>query len=335
MKLFRSLSAGIAAALILPLAACGSSEEPPAGQSGSGENLGKLTVGLSVPVMAFAPLYWAKDQNTWAKHGLTVEVMEFKAPADGVQAFAGGAVDVSVAGLNGAINLINQGQDVKVFWGGMNAADFAWYGQSKYSSITDAKGATFGVSSHGALDNLVLDAVAVKNGLTPGKDLRYQQVGATANGFAALRAGSLDVTLVSPPTKYQAAAEGFKELATQAEEIAPDWPKEVAYAKSATLTDKKAQLVAFSKGLGDAIAWAKANPEPAASVLAKRFQVDAKFGKAAYDELIPTFFEDGRLPSDAGMDAFWDAMKASKTARVDSEWPLEKWWTEDIRSAVK
>jgi ABC-type nitrate/sulfonate/bicarbonate transport system substrate-binding protein len=79
MKLFRSLSAGFAAAaLIVPLAACGSSEERPAGQAGSGENLGKLTVGLSVPVMAFAPLYWAKQQDTWAKHGLTVEIIEFK-----------------------------------------------------------------------------------------------------------------------------------------------------------------------------------------------------------------------------------------------------------------
>jgi NitT/TauT family transport system substrate-binding protein len=335
MKLFRSLCAGAVAALIIPLAACGSSEDQPDGQPGAAQDLGKLTVGLSVPVMAFAPIYWAKDQNTWAKHGLKVEVMEFKAPADGVQAFAGGAVDVSVAGLNGAINLINENQDVQVFWGGMNAADFAWYGQSKYSTIKDAKGATFGVSSHGALDNLVLDAVAVKNGLVPGKDLKYQQVGATANGFAALRAGSLDVTLVSPPTKYQAAAEGFNELATQAQEIAPDWPKEVAYAKTATLTSKKAQLTAFAQGLGDAIAWAKQNPEPAAAVLAKRFQVEQKYAKASYDELIPTFFEDGRLPSKAGMDAFWSAMKSSKTARIDAEWPLEKWWTEDIRNAVK
>jgi NitT/TauT family transport system substrate-binding protein len=334
LKQLRTLAVSALAVLALPLAACGSeASTDTSSPSGAAEDLGTLKVGLSVPVMAFAPFFWAEAQDTWGDLGLDVEIIEFKAPADGVQAFVGGAVDVSSAGLNGAVNLINEGHDVKVFWAGMNAADFAWYGKPEYRTLEDAKGGTFGVSSHGALDNLVLDAIASGRGLTPGEDLKYQQVGATANGIAALRAGTLDVALVSPPTKYQIAEEGFTELATQAEELAPEWPKEVVYAKAETITAKEDQLVALADGLADAITWARDNADEASKVLADRFKVEQKYGAAAYEELMPTFYEDGRLPSDAGMEAFWKAMVSAEAADVDAPWELDKWWTDEIRDA--
>jgi NitT/TauT family transport system substrate-binding protein len=317
------------------LTACGTdSQDGAAPQKAPGGNALEQTqidVGLSLKVLAFLPAYVARAQGFWEEEGLDVNIIEFKGDADVVQALAGDAVDVNVGALQGALNMIKGGQDVKVVWGGMNVADFSWYMQPQYDGWEDLKGKTFAVTSPGSLTELLLKAIAKENGLDPDKDLQIVKVGTTPNAFAALRAGTIDVAFLSPPTKYQAEEEGFKLLATQAEEIAPDWPKEVVYAKQEIIDGSPNTMRAFLRGMSEAIAFAAGNRDETVQIIVDEFKIDAKYAERAYDELIPGFVASGALPSEDAMSAFWQT--AVTAGDVTEPWELERWWDDRFADA--
>lgn len=317
-----------AAALVgaLLVSACGNDGGDADSGAAAANGLEKTTlnVGLSLKVLAFLPAYIARSEGFWEEEGLDVKILEFKGDADAVQALAGGAVDVNVAALQGGLNMIDSGQDVKVIWAGMNVADFSWYMLPKYNGWQDLKGKKFAVTSPGSLTELLLKVIAKKNGLDPEKDLEIVKVGTTPNAFAALRAGSIDVAFLSPPTKYQAEEEGFKLLATQHDEIAPDWPKEVVYTKSTLTKESPKTVTAFLAGLSKAIEFAAANRAETVKIMVEEFKMDQKYAERAYDELIPGLVATGALPSDAAMTTFWES--AISAGDVTEPWPLDKWW---------
>jgi NitT/TauT family transport system substrate-binding protein len=308
----------------LTAAACGTNQGDIDAPATATAKQKELKVGLSLKVLAFMPAYVARSKGFWEEEDVKVDILEFKGDADSVQALAGDAVDLNVAALQGGLNMIKGGQDIRVIWGGMNVADFSWYMQPKYQGWQDLKGKKFAVTSPGSLTELLLKAIAKKNGLDPEKDLQIVKVGTTPNAFAALRSGSIDVAFLSPPTKYQAEAEGFRLLATQAEEIAPDWPKEVVYGKRAFLESEPEAVAAFLRGMSKAIKFAAANKEETVDILAKEFKMSPEQSERAYDELMPGFVHTGALPSDEAMNAFWDTAIAA--GDVSEPWPLERWW---------
>jgi NitT/TauT family transport system substrate-binding protein len=310
--------------LSLTATACGAGQGDNAAPAPAASEQKELKVGLSLKVLAFMPAYVARAKGFWEEENVKVDILEFKGDADSVQALAGGAVDLNVAALQGGLNMIKGGQDIKVIWGGMNVADFSWYMQPEYKGWQDLKGKKFAVTSPGSLTELLLKVIAKKNGLDPEKDLQIVKVGTTPNAFAALRAGSIDVAFLSPPTKYQAETEGFRLLATQAEEVAPDWPKEVVYGKQAFLDAEPEAIAAFLRGMSKAIKFAAANKQETIDILAKEFKMTPEHAERAYDELIPGFVHTGALPSDEAMEAFWDTAIAA--GDVTEPWALDRWW---------
>jgi hypothetical protein len=53
--------------------------------------------------------------------------------------------------------------------------------------------------------------------------------------------------------------------------------------------------------------------------------MDPKYAGPTYDDLIGYLFEDGRLPSEQGLDLFFEM--GIKAGRFTSHWPREKYWT--------
>jgi NitT/TauT family transport system substrate-binding protein len=83
----------------------------------------------------------------------------------------------------------------------------------------------------------------------------------------------------------------------------------------------RALLKGFVLGLREA----KRNKPHATDAIVKRIQMDPKYAGPTYDDLIDYLFEDGRLPSDKGLEAFF-AM-GIKAGRFTEPWPRERYWT--------
>jgi NitT/TauT family transport system substrate-binding protein len=82
----------------------------------------------------------------------------------------------------------------------------------------------------------------------------------------------------------------------------------------------KAVLRAFVK----AVRLAKADKERAVKILVDQVGMAPDYAARGYDDFIDNIYEDGRLPSDAGMASFWDI--GVQAGDYDAPWPLEKFW---------
>jgi NitT/TauT family transport system substrate-binding protein len=281
----------------------------------------RLTLGLAVPAASFLPVYVAAAR-TWKEQGLTVEIVSFRGDAEVSQAMAGGSLDLSLQSLDGLINLINAGQPVKGFYAGFHQADFAWLAQPQIKTWADLKGGTIGVSTFGSLTDQLTRYVLTKHALAPETDVRIVQAGPSATSIQLLRSGRLLAAIQSAPTKWVAQDLGLTVLGTQAQEIAPQWPKHAFVARTQFLDQNPKTVRAFLGAHVAAIRLARADRDLAVKVLVDQVKYQPSYAGRAYDENMGGFDERGRLPDDKYMDIFWSIAIAAGTAR--EPWPASR-----------
>jgi NitT/TauT family transport system substrate-binding protein len=281
----------------------------------------KLTLGLAVPAASFLPVYLAAAR-TWKEQGLSVEIVSFRGDAEVSQAMAGGSLDLSLQSLDGLINLINANQPVKGFYAGFHQADFAWLAQPAIKTWADLKGGTIGVSTFGSLTDQLTRYVLHKHGLKPETDVRVMQAGPSATSIQLLRSGRLLAAIQSAPTKWVAEDLGLTVLGTQVSEIAPQWPKHAFVARTKFLDDNPQTLRAFLRAHVAAIRLAHADRDLAVKVLVDQVKYQPAYAARAYDENLPSFDEQGRLPDDKYMDIFWSILTEAGT--VKEAWPTSR-----------
>ena len=281
----------------------------------------KLTLGLAVPAASFLPVYVAAAR-TWQEQGLAVDIVSFRGDAEVSQAMAGGSLDLSLQSFDGLINLIESNQPVKGFYAGFHQADFAWLAQPAIKSWADLKGGTIGVSTFGSLTDQLTRFVLRKHGLKPETDVRIMQAGPSATSIQLLRSGRLLAAIQSAPTKWVAEDLGLTVLGTQAQEIAPQWPKHTFVARTKFLDENPQTLRAFLRAHVAAIRLARADRALAIKVLVDQVKYQPAYAARAYDENLPAFDERGRLPDDKYMDIFWSIVIAAGTAI--EPWPASR-----------
>ncbi|OGP66259.1 MAG: hypothetical protein A2169_03800 [Deltaproteobacteria bacterium RBG_13_47_9] len=295
-------------------------------QSGSKPETIKLSIGLPVPAISFLP-FWVADQNGFFKEeGITeAKVFAFRGDADVVQALAAGTVDVNVASLTGLVSTIHSGQKFRGVWAGYNMALFDWYAQPKFKSIAETKGGRYAVSKYGALTDSLTRYALRSAGLDPDKDVKILQLGGSTQSLAAMEAGQLDAAILSFPQAYIASEKGFVKLMSQKEQIAPDWPTHVVYAKEEFITKNPNTVKALLRATGKAIEWIKANPDEAAKAASKQLKFKVEHCRRAIDEIQEGWYSDGRLPK-KGLKIFWEI--AVEAGDVKEAWPDTKWLNE-------
>jgi NitT/TauT family transport system substrate-binding protein len=283
----------------------------------------KLAVGLPVPAISFLPTWVADQIGFFKEEGFTeIKILAFRGDADVLQALAAGTVDINVASLAALVPAIKEGQKFKAFWVGYNMPYFEWYALPKFKSIAETKGGRYAVTKYGALTDF-LTRYALRNaGLDPEKDVKILQLGGSPQSLAAMEAGQLEASILSPPSTHIAAEKGFVKLMSQKEQIAPDWPLHVVYAKEEFIAKNPNTIKAFLRATGKAIEWIKSNPEEAAKLANKQIKFKLEHCRKTIDDIIDGWYSDGRLPQ-KGMKVFWEI--AIQAGDVTEPWPDSKW----------
>jgi ABC-type nitrate/sulfonate/bicarbonate transport system substrate-binding protein len=307
-------SAGAGAAPATPASATASG---PIGTPGGTPEQANLKLGLPLDATSFLPIYVAAT-GPWKDQGLNIEILSFRGDADVAQALAGDSVDLSVASINGLINLINSGQPVMGFYAGFYPADFAWLAQPAIKTWADLKGKSTGVSTYGSLTDFLTRYVLRKHGLEPEKDVQIVQAGGTPSAFEAIRAGKLDAGIISPPFKYTGQDEGLTVLGTQDKEVAPQWPKHIFMAKTRLLNEKPNTVTAVLRAHVAAVRLATKNRDLGVKTMVDRLKYTEANASRAYDEVITQFNERGELPAES-MPVFWNL--AQQSGDVTEPWP--------------
>ncbi len=270
--------------------------------------------GTAVDATSFLPVYVA-NARTWKEQGLNLEITAFRGDAECAQALASDSIDVSLQSVDGLINLIQSGQPIKAFYAGFHQADFSWMSQPAVKTWDDLKGKTIGVSQTGGLTDGLTRHILSKHKLVPGQDIQIVQIGPSSAGYQALKSGRLAASIQSAPYKWMGGDEGFNELATQARDVAPQWPKHVFLAKTSFVEKNGDVLQKFLRAHVAAIRLARADRAIGVKALMDRLKYNETYAGRAYDEVMPSYNERGVLPDAPYMDTFWSVEILSGTVK--------------------
>ena len=156
--------------------------------------------------------YVSKQLNLFAKYNVDVELVVFQGGTQMTQAMVSG--DLPLGLIDGppvmAANLA--GANLVMIAGNINTFPYTIISKSEFRNALDLKGKRIGISRYGSSSDTAVRLTLERQNLKPDRDAAILQIGGQSERFAALRAGAIDATIVSPPFNLVARRLGFKDL---------------------------------------------------------------------------------------------------------------------------
>jgi len=152
----------------------------------------------------------AREKGYYRDEGLDLNLIVMPA-AVATQALIGG--DVEFVGTGGAGLLpVLRGAPLQYLFVTFYRPQYWLYAKQDIRSVENLKGKRVGVSSIGSGPDSLLRDFLKKYGIEGGRDVTIMAIGAGTARFAALKAGSVDATMLTPPANFMAQDAGFREL---------------------------------------------------------------------------------------------------------------------------
>ena len=166
-------------------------------------------------------LYWdlmvAKQQKLFQQNNLDPTFVSITDPSTLVAATTAGSTNFVAVATDAVINAIDKGGALKLI-AGEALASYSVVAKSSIRSYADLKGKKIGIVNTTSGSTLLLLAALRKQGITA-DDVQLVPAGGTPQRLAALAAGTIDATLLSQPSDFQAQDQGFTILGNTASAI--------------------------------------------------------------------------------------------------------------------
>jgi ABC-type nitrate/sulfonate/bicarbonate transport system substrate-binding protein len=334
MKFYRWMTAflfGAALALFVDNPVARAAETPPM----------KVIVGTSYPNVDVMPIYISRELGYFREENVSVDLISLATGDKIVFALLGGSINVARYTPDWIIRAVEKGgAKLKIVLAGSNNLVFSLITANEIKSYADLKGKRIGVSTIAAADSTLIQKMLAAHGL--GKaDYILIQSGSSPERAAALRAGSLSATLLTPPVDQKVLDEGgyrrldlstnvVKRYAWGGEAVREDWA-----------TSNKPALLAYMRAWIKANRWLHdpANKDDAIRILARETKIDAATAKLWYEvyfgpEALPVA-KDGKLDP-VGYQALLDDMtnqgQIGPPAPTPEKYLDTSYWEEAIKT---
>jgi NitT/TauT family transport system substrate-binding protein len=179
----------------------------PAGLRAQTIRIGSL--GLSGPLL---PLWIAQDRALFSQYGLKTEVITFQGGSTTIQALMAGEVQFAAAGSAGGVNARMGGADVVAIAEWVNTLPYMLVVTKDIDTPEKLRNKRIAISRFGSAAHYAARLVLTKMGIDPDKEAQMLQVGDESLRLGALRQGSVDATVLTPPSNLTARNLGFRVL---------------------------------------------------------------------------------------------------------------------------
>lgn len=227
------------------------------------------------------PLWVAKDQGIYSKHGLDVELLYLQGGSLNVQAIVAGTVQFGAGGA-GAVAARMAGVKLLII---ANPGPFLsqdLIAKPGIKTITDLKGKVGAVARLGGSGEQAFRYLFRKHGLSL-SDLKLIQTGADQAKLAVLQQGIVDYTSVGPAASQQARAQGYTVLGT-AEQMRIPFPWTSVVVSESWLSSNRDAAYRYVKAITEASWFIKRNREKTLQVLGKYMRIsDPRLLSMEYD----------------------------------------------------
>ncbi|MGH7830046.1 MAG: ABC transporter substrate-binding protein [Candidatus Binatia bacterium] len=176
----------------------------------SAQEFKKIRIGY--PAIAYNQIHiWvAKDAGLFQKYGLDVDLVFFRGGQLATQALVAG--DPPIVNIGTVIQANLQGHDVVLIGSSESAYAYAVVGRPGIARVEDLKGKRLGVSGFGSASHNAVLILLKKFNLEPNKDVAVIVSGGTIERLAALDAGKIDATVLTPSEMPRAKKQGLVEI---------------------------------------------------------------------------------------------------------------------------
>lgn len=237
----------------------------------AGAQAAKLRIGssLSPPSLDAILPYVALEQGFFRKHGLDVQVIEFRGGGTNMKALLAGEVEVSQIGATDAIQAAAKGARVRLFFVPVPVSPFHFVARREAATTLQAlAGKNVAVSGIGALSHHIPRIVLQRSGVDPDK-VQYVALGSPADRFRALLAGKVDATMVLNTEAAKLARYPEIVVLAQVSKVLPEVPYEFAIAKEEYLERNPEIGYRLALALLEANRWIAANKAGTVTIAAK------------------------------------------------------------------
>jgi len=204
------LALSVHLSLLAPLSSVGAAE-PPA----------KLLFAYGAISNNVTPLWIAKDRGFLRKYGLDADLV-FIIAGMAAQAMLAGQVALSLVGATHVTNAVTGGGDLTMVLGLQNRLDYLFVARPTIKNAEDLKGKKVAIGTPSGSASLATYVALDNLGLNSRRDnIVLLGVGGVPERMAALRAGSVEATSLSPEFGQVVTSEGYRVLLDTGKENIP------------------------------------------------------------------------------------------------------------------
>jgi NitT/TauT family transport system substrate-binding protein len=259
----------------------------------------KLRISSATKTLGYGPLWIASRMGFFAKQNLDVDLVVIRASDVGIQALAGGSLEIAGSASDAPIAAIEKGLDLVIVGGLINGLTQSIMAAKKFKTYSDLRGATFGAISLTSGVTFALRQVLKIKGLEYPRDYKLLVIGGTPQTYAALVAGSIDAAALSLPVNYAAEEQGFNEIGRFVDVI-PHYQLAALSTKRAWAEKNRPVLVRVMRAMAQTMSWIYQNKESAADYLAKEMNLKPDHARRGWEfyTSTKTWHPDGDLNID-------------------------------------
>ncbi|MGH7773067.1 MAG: ABC transporter substrate-binding protein [Candidatus Binatia bacterium] len=221
------------------------------------------------------PLWIAKDQGFFRKYGLDVDLI-FIIAGRAAQAMLAGQVSIGLVGATHVTNAVTGGGDLTMILGLENKLDYLFIARPPIKSGEELKGKKVAIGTPSGSAALATYVALDHLGLIPKRDnVVLLQVGGVPERLAALRAGSVEATSLSPELGQIVTSEGYHVLLDTGKENVPFQSSGLVISRK--LVRSNPQLVeSVAKAIIEGVAYIHnpSNKKPVEQTIAKYLRLD-------------------------------------------------------------
>src|SRR5580765_5779800 len=241
-----------------------------------------LRVGIPGLSAEFAPVWAANDRGLLKKYGFESEIIAMQGGTQLAQAVIAGSIPIAVMGgayLSAAV----RGADLVMIATHMDKLPYTLIVKPNLKRVEDLRGSRLAISRFGSSSDAGLRLALQKLGVNPEKEVTILQVGGQTERFAALKANTVDGTVVIPPLSGAAQRLGYNALINMTELGIP-YPQEGVVVSRQMIGSRRETIIRFLKAYIEGVKELKTDKEFAIAVMAKHLRLDRKKDREALED---------------------------------------------------
>jgi NitT/TauT family transport system substrate-binding protein len=265
----------------------------------------------------YLPITIGRDKGMFQGEGIDLQLV-LVASTIQVTALTTGDIDFSGAQsqvMAGAA----RGLPVKVVGFLTTKPSFWLMAKPEIKSMAELKGKIIGITAIGSSTETLARFLVTKNGLTPDREVAFIGTGTTANILTAMKAGTVDAGVLSPPFNAMATQMGYRTLAYFGDYVEQSLS---GLGTADRMIRERPELVRrMLAATIKSLRFIQQRPADSIQFISKEWSVDSAAATELYKSMLPAFSKDGGMDEKGIRDAL---KRETERMALKEETPLSK-----------